>query len=321
MVRIVRLHAWPHSARETAACETRARRATWACVQPRCRRSARSPSPNRTASTPERVTAGTHPNFAGPSRERAAGRIRPMPHAIPSLPPAPLATSRRSTPRSPTASPVRASSPGARSRVGSRSLASATRPTGRGPSRASAILRRASSSSGSRRRRTAATGRDACSPATPRATSLWRAMHAAGLADRPASRRADDGLDLRDARIAAAVRCAPPANRPTIEEQATCRPYLVREIELLADLRVIVALGAIGWDAALKALAALGHPTPRPKPRFAHGAEVGIGPTPSSARTTRASRTRSPAGSRHRCSRPSSSAPSRWRRPERRMRR
>ena len=86
------------------------------------------------------------------------------------------------------------------------------------------------------------------------------------------------GSTLHDARIAAAVRCAPPANRPTIEEQATCRPYLVREIELLAALRVIVALGAIGWDAALKALAALGHPTPRPKPRFAHGAEVGIGP-------------------------------------------
>ena len=85
------------------------------------------------------------------------------------------------------------------------------------------------------------------------------------------------GCTLHDARIAAAVRCAPPANRPTIEEQATCRPYLVREIELLADLRVIVALGAIGWDAALKALAALGHPTPRPKPRFAHGAEVAIG--------------------------------------------
>jgi uracil-DNA glycosylase family 4 len=103
-------------------------------------------------------------------------------------------------------------------------------------------------------------------------------MHAAGLADRPVSRRADDGLRLHDARIAAAVRCAPPANRPTTEEQATCRPYLVREIELLVDLRVVVALGAVGWDAALKAFAALGHPGPRPKPRFAHGAEVGIGP-------------------------------------------
>ncbi len=87
---------------------------------------------------------------------------------------------------------------------------------------------------------------------------LWRAMHAAGLADRPVSRRAGDGLTLTGTRIAAAVRCAPPANKPTIEEQATCRPYLVREIELLTELRVIVALGAIGWDAALRALAELG---------------------------------------------------------------
>ena len=107
---------------------------------------------------------------------------------------------------------------------------------------------------------------------------LWRAMYESGLADRPASRRAGDGLMLIATRVAAAVRCAPPANKPTIDEQATCRPYLVREIELLADLRVLVALGAIGWDAALKALAALGLPTRRPKPRFAHGAEVGIGP-------------------------------------------
>ncbi len=106
---------------------------------------------------------------------------------------------------------------------------------------------------------------------------LWRAMHAAGLADRPVSRRADDGLTLRGARIAAAVRCAPPANKPTIEEEARCRPYLVREIELLTELRVIVALGAIGWDAALKAIAALGHRTPSPRPRFAHGAEVRVG--------------------------------------------
>ena len=107
---------------------------------------------------------------------------------------------------------------------------------------------------------------------------LWPAMHAAGLADRPVSRQAGDGLTLIGTRIAAAVRCAPPANKPTIEEQATCRPYLVREIDLLRDLRVIVALGAIGWHAALKVLAQLGHPTPSPKPRFAHGAETVIGP-------------------------------------------
>jgi uracil-DNA glycosylase family 4 len=107
---------------------------------------------------------------------------------------------------------------------------------------------------------------------------LWRAMHAVGLADRPSSRRGDDGLRLFGARVAAAVRCAPPANKPTTDEQHACRPYLVREIQLLPALRVIVPLGAIGWDAALRALAALGHPTPRPKPRFGHAAEATIGP-------------------------------------------
>lgn len=107
---------------------------------------------------------------------------------------------------------------------------------------------------------------------------LWRAMFATGLADRPTSRRGDDGLRLFGARVAAAVRCAPPANKPTTEEQHACRPYLVREIQLLRELRVIVPLGAIGWAAALHALAALGHPAPRPAPRFAHGAEARVGP-------------------------------------------
>jgi uracil-DNA glycosylase family 4 len=107
---------------------------------------------------------------------------------------------------------------------------------------------------------------------------LVRAMHAVGLANQPTSRHPGDGLELIDTRVAAAVRCAPPANRPTPGEQLACRPYLVRELELLPELRVIVALGAIGWDAALKALAALGHATPAPRPRFAHGAEAAIGP-------------------------------------------
>jgi uracil-DNA glycosylase family 4 len=107
---------------------------------------------------------------------------------------------------------------------------------------------------------------------------LWRAMHAVGLADRPESRRAHDGLTLHGARVAAAVRCAPPANKPTREEQATCRPFLVRELALLPELRVIVALGAIAWDAALIALDGAGHPAPNPRPRFGHGAEAGFGP-------------------------------------------
>jgi uracil-DNA glycosylase len=107
---------------------------------------------------------------------------------------------------------------------------------------------------------------------------LWRAMHTVGLADRPASRRADDGLTLHGVRVAAAVRCAPPANRPTPAEQATCRPYLVREMALLPGLRAVVALGAVGWDAALRSLSAMGHPVASPRPRFGHGAEASIGP-------------------------------------------
>jgi uracil-DNA glycosylase len=107
---------------------------------------------------------------------------------------------------------------------------------------------------------------------------LWRSLHGVGLADRSESRRAGDGLTLRGVRIAAAVRCAPPANKPTPWEQSTCRPYLAREIELLPRLRVLLALGAIGWAAALRCLADLGHPVARPAPAFGHGAEVAVGP-------------------------------------------
>jgi uracil-DNA glycosylase family 4 len=106
---------------------------------------------------------------------------------------------------------------------------------------------------------------------------LFQALHAEGLADRPLSRDVDDGLTLTDAYIAAAVRCAPPANKPTTEERDACAPYLVREIAALTEARVIVALGAFGWGAALDALGGLGYPA-RPRPRFGHGAEVSIGP-------------------------------------------
>jgi uracil-DNA glycosylase family 4 len=106
---------------------------------------------------------------------------------------------------------------------------------------------------------------------------LWAALHEVGLADRPASRRAGDGLTLTDAYIAAAVRCAPPANKPTPTERDTCAPFLVRELGLLTEVRVVVALGAFGWDAALRAFGAMGHEA-RPRPRFGHGAEVPVGP-------------------------------------------
>jgi uracil-DNA glycosylase len=106
---------------------------------------------------------------------------------------------------------------------------------------------------------------------------LWRALHTVGMADRPSSRRADDGLTLTDAYIAAAVRCAPPLNRPTIEERDNCAPYLVREMAILDTVRVIVPLGQFGWDAVFRSLTALGFPA-RPRPKFGHGAEARVGP-------------------------------------------
>jgi len=106
---------------------------------------------------------------------------------------------------------------------------------------------------------------------------LFGALHRAGLADRPVSRRADDGLTLIDTYIAAAVRCAPPANKPLPSERDACAPYLERELALLHHVRVIVALGAYGWDAAVRSLAANGHRLAS-KPRFGHGAAVDVGP-------------------------------------------
>ena len=105
---------------------------------------------------------------------------------------------------------------------------------------------------------------------------LWTALFAAGLADRP-SNRADDGLTLTDVYIAAAVRCAPPANKPSIDERDACAPFLEREIRLLDRLVVVVALGQFGWDAALRSFGGLGHQA-HPKPRFGHGHEATIGP-------------------------------------------
>ena len=106
---------------------------------------------------------------------------------------------------------------------------------------------------------------------------LWAALHATGYADRAASRRADDGLTLRGAYVAAAVRCAPPRNKPAIDERDRCLPYLARELTLLADVNVLLALGAYAWDAALRVIASLGHGA-RPRPRFGHGAEARVGP-------------------------------------------
>lgn len=103
---------------------------------------------------------------------------------------------------------------------------------------------------------------------------LYRALHRAGFANQPWSRRRDDGLALYDCYITAAVRCAPPGNKPIPNELATCRPYLVEEIRLLRHVRVIVALGRIAFDAFLKAWVDVGRPLPIPRPAFGHGAMV-----------------------------------------------
>jgi uracil-DNA glycosylase len=99
--------------------------------------------------------------------------------------------------------------------------------------------------------------------------ALWRA----GFANQPESVSLDDGLTLTDCFVAAAVRCAPPANRPLPTERDNCLPYFTRELEQLERVEVIVCLGGFAWDAALRVLG----PAPRPRPKFAHGAELVIG--------------------------------------------
>ncbi|MFD6178460.1 MULTISPECIES: uracil-DNA glycosylase [unclassified Isoptericola] len=104
---------------------------------------------------------------------------------------------------------------------------------------------------------------------------LFAAMHRTGFANQATSVSAADGLELTGIRVTAPVRCAPPANKPTPEERRRCAPFLARELELVGDgVRVAVALGAIGWQALLTTLAEQGWRVPRPRPAFAHGAEV-----------------------------------------------
>jgi uracil-DNA glycosylase family 4 len=106
---------------------------------------------------------------------------------------------------------------------------------------------------------------------------LFRALHRAGLANRPTSTHRDDGLRLSGAYVTAAVRCAPPANRPTPAERDNCLPYFARELQLLRRAHVIVCLGSFAWDAALRTLRDLGHAASR-KPKFGHGVQAQVGP-------------------------------------------
>ena len=97
---------------------------------------------------------------------------------------------------------------------------------------------------------------------------LYRAMFRAGLASSPTSVAADDGLELTDAWVTAAVKCAPPANKPTPDERDACAPFLAAELSLLDRMRVVVCLGQFGYEAATR------HFGIRPRPKFGHGVEV-----------------------------------------------
>jgi uracil-DNA glycosylase family 4 len=100
---------------------------------------------------------------------------------------------------------------------------------------------------------------------------LFRAMHRAGFANQPTSTHVGDGLALKDAYIAAAVRCAPPANKPTPEERDNCEPYFRRELATLERLKVLVCLGSFAYQVAGKVIEI------RPRPAFGHGVEASAG--------------------------------------------
>ena len=106
---------------------------------------------------------------------------------------------------------------------------------------------------------------------------LFASLHRVGLASQPTSVHAGDGQLLLGTRMVAAVRCAPPDNKPTTTERDTCAPWLHRELDLVADsVRAVVCLGGFGWAAALKALGEVGFEIPRPRPRFGHAVEVAL---------------------------------------------
>ncbi|MFC5181946.1 uracil-DNA glycosylase [Actinomadura harenae] len=106
---------------------------------------------------------------------------------------------------------------------------------------------------------------------------LFASLYRVGLANQPTSVRADDGLRLIGARMAATVRCAPPDNKPTPAERDTCRPWLAREIAAVAaSVRCVVCLGGFAWQAVWPALDQAGYTLPRPRPKFGHGAEAAL---------------------------------------------
>jgi uracil-DNA glycosylase family 4 len=107
---------------------------------------------------------------------------------------------------------------------------------------------------------------------------LFEALHRFGFASALHSPDPGDGLRLLGARITAAAHCAPPGNRPTSDELASCQPFLEEEIREASDLRVVVALGAVAFGTFLRTWKALGREVPQPAPRFAHAAAAEIAP-------------------------------------------
>lgn len=107
---------------------------------------------------------------------------------------------------------------------------------------------------------------------------LYAALHRAGFANQPSSTARDDGLVLTDAFVSVIVRCAPPDNKPSPAERDRCIGFFVRELELLRDVRAIIALGAFAWDGVLRAARELDIATPKPRPAFGHGARAQLGP-------------------------------------------
>ncbi len=101
---------------------------------------------------------------------------------------------------------------------------------------------------------------------------LYEALHAFGFANQSESIHREDGLRLQGCYVAAAVRCAPPDNKPTKEEFEACRPYLLEELRLLRRVKVVVALGKIAFDEYLRTCQAVGSVIPPPRPKFSHGA-------------------------------------------------
>lgn len=106
---------------------------------------------------------------------------------------------------------------------------------------------------------------------------LYRTLYKVGFSNKRNSIARDDGLRLKNAYITAMVRCAPPENKPIPKERDSCKPYLISELNFLKNVRVIVALGSYAWDGILRILSEQGFQV-KPKPRFAHGAEVKVGP-------------------------------------------